>query len=63
MSEENKLFNFVFGLQPWAHTELRRQGMKDLPGAITAVESLVDFCSSTDQEGEEDKSKNEEQIQ
>ncbi|KAK4381475.1 hypothetical protein Sango_2964300 [Sesamum angolense] len=31
MSEEDKLFNFMAGLKPWAQTELRRQGVKDLP--------------------------------
>ncbi|KAL0302208.1 UNVERIFIED_CONTAM: hypothetical protein Sangu_3114600 [Sesamum angustifolium] len=30
MSEEDKLFNFLSGLQTWAQTELRRQGVKDL---------------------------------
>ena len=27
MSEVDKLFNFIFGLQGWAQTELRRQGV------------------------------------
>ncbi|ERN15274.1 hypothetical protein AMTR_s00056p00222760 [Amborella trichopoda] len=43
MSEEDKLLNFMAGLQPWAQAELRRQGVKDLPAAVTAAESLVDF--------------------
>ncbi|KAL0346356.1 UNVERIFIED_CONTAM: hypothetical protein Scaly_1651600 [Sesamum calycinum] len=29
ISEEDKLFNFLSGLQTWAQTELRRQGVKD----------------------------------
>ena len=28
MSEVDKLFNFMFGLQEWAQTELRRQGVQ-----------------------------------
>ncbi|KAK4381136.1 hypothetical protein Sango_2997100 [Sesamum angolense] len=43
MSEEDKLFNFLSGLQTWAQTKLRRQGVKDLPSAIAAVDRLVDF--------------------
>ena len=31
MSDDDKLFNFMSGLQPWAHSELRRQGVKNLP--------------------------------
>lgn len=30
MSEEDKLYNFIAGLQGWAQTELRRLGVKDL---------------------------------
>ena len=41
MSEEDKLFNFVSGLQAWSQTELRRQGMKDLPAAMAATDCLV----------------------
>ena len=43
MSDADKLFNFLSGLQAWAHAELRRQGVKDLPSAIAAAEGLVDF--------------------
>ncbi|KAK4380945.1 hypothetical protein Sango_3015400 [Sesamum angolense] len=43
MSEEDKLFNFLSGLQTWAQTELRRQGVKDLPSVIAAADRLVDF--------------------
>ncbi|KAL0358225.1 UNVERIFIED_CONTAM: hypothetical protein Scaly_1508200 [Sesamum calycinum] len=43
MSEEDKLFNFLSGLQTWAQTELRRQGVKDLPSAIAVADRLVDF--------------------
>lgn len=44
MSEENKLFNFMSGLQSyrgWAQISLRRQGVKDLPSAMDAADSLV----------------------
>ena len=47
MSEEDKLFNFMSGLQPWAQAELRRQNVKDLPSAIAAADSLVDFKTVT----------------
>lgn len=43
MSEEDKLFNFVAGLQSWAQIELRRRGVRDLPSAIVAADSLVDL--------------------
>lgn len=43
MSEVDRLFNFMSGLQPWAQTELRRQGLKDLPTAMAAAEGLMDF--------------------
>ncbi|KAL0438816.1 UNVERIFIED_CONTAM: hypothetical protein Slati_2364600 [Sesamum latifolium] len=50
MSEEDKLFNFMAGLQPWAQTELRRQGVKDLPSAIAAADHLTDFKVVNDPE-------------
>ena len=43
MSEEDKLFNFMVGLQPWAQAELRRQGVKDVQTAIAAADRLVDY--------------------
>ncbi|KAG8371592.1 hypothetical protein BUALT_Bualt13G0104000 [Buddleja alternifolia] len=43
MSEEDKLFSFMAGLQGWAQAELRRQGVKDLPSAFAAADGLVDF--------------------
>ncbi|KAL0303798.1 UNVERIFIED_CONTAM: hypothetical protein Sradi_6247900 [Sesamum radiatum] len=54
MSEEDKLFNFMAGLQPWAQTELRRQGVKDLPSAIAAADRLVDFKVVNDLEQRQD---------
>ncbi|XP_025887488.1 uncharacterized protein [Solanum lycopersicum] len=46
MSDEDKLHNFISGMQGWAQNELRRQNVKDLPGAITAADSLVDFWTT-----------------
>ena len=43
MSEEDKLFNFMFGLQPWAHLELKRQAVHDLPSAMSVADVLVDY--------------------
>ena len=43
MSEVDKLFNFMFGLQRWAQTELRRQGVQDLPSAMAAADCLSDY--------------------
>ncbi|KAL2934734.1 MAGUK p55 subfamily member 7, partial [Bienertia sinuspersici] len=43
MFEEEKLFQFVTGLKPWAQVKLRRQKVVDLNGAIVAAEVLVDL--------------------
>ena len=43
MSDDAKLFNFMFGLQGWAQTELRRQGVRDLPTAMATADYLVDY--------------------
>ena len=43
MSDKDKLFNFISGLKAWAQNVLRRQKVSDLPSAIVAVESLMDF--------------------
>ncbi|CAN6473311.1 unnamed protein product [Victoria cruziana] len=42
MSDEDRLFHFMVGLQPWAEQELRRQDPKDLSSALAAAERLVD---------------------
>ena len=39
MSDEDKLHNFISGMQGWAQNELRRQKLKDLPGASAAAGS------------------------
>ena len=43
MSDEDKLHNIISGMQDWAQNELRWQNFKDLPSAIAAADSLVDF--------------------
>ena len=43
MSNEDKLFNFISGLQGWAQTKLRRQGVRDLPTAMATTNCLVDL--------------------
>ena len=40
MSDEDKLFSFISGLQGWAQTELRRQGVRDLSAA---ADYLVEY--------------------
>lgn len=47
MSDEYKLHNFIFGIQGQAQNEIHRQKIKDLPNAITVVDTLVDFCSTS----------------
>ena len=42
MSEVDKLFNFMFGLQGWAQKKLRRQGVQDLPTSMVAVDCLAE---------------------
>ena len=43
MSEVDKLFNFMSGLQGWAQTEQKRQGVQDLPSAMAAADYLSDY--------------------
>ena len=43
MSEVDKLFNIMSGVQGWAQTELRRQGVQDLPSATAAADCLSDY--------------------
>ncbi|XP_075087766.1 uncharacterized protein LOC142169758 [Nicotiana tabacum] len=47
MSDEDKLHNFISGMQGWAQNEIRRQKVKDLPSAIAAADALVDFCTAS----------------
>lgn len=55
MSDEDKLFNFLSGLQPWAQIEVRRQGAKDLPSAIATAEALVDLRLASASEADKSK--------
>lgn len=43
MSEEDKMFNFLDGLDNWPRAELQRAKPKDLASAIAIADSLVDF--------------------
>ena len=43
MSEVNKMFNFMSGLQGWAQTKLRRQGVQVLPSTMAEADCLVDY--------------------
>ena len=43
MSDDDKLFNFMSGLQGWAQTKLRRQRVWDLSTAMATVDCLVDY--------------------
>ena len=43
MLEEYKFFNFMSELQGWDQTELRRQGVHDLPIVMAAADCLVDY--------------------
>ncbi|XP_070013049.1 uncharacterized protein [Nicotiana sylvestris] len=40
MSEDDKLHNFISGMQAWELNELRRQNVKDLPSEIATSDSL-----------------------
>ena len=43
MSNDDKLFNFMSGLQGWTQTELQRQGVWDLSNAMVVVDCLMDY--------------------
>jgi hypothetical protein len=43
MFEDDRLFNFLSGLQPWAQMELRRQKVSDLSSTIAGADVLVDL--------------------
>ena len=45
LPDNDALFNFMDGLQPWAKTELRRRGVQDLATAIAVAENLIDNAS------------------
>ena len=43
MSKEDTLFNFFSGLQGWAQTKLRSQGVRDLTASMATTDCLVDL--------------------
>jgi hypothetical protein len=43
MSEEDGLFHFMNGLQPWAQSELQWQNVQTLATTITIMDKLLDF--------------------
>ncbi|OIT36018.1 hypothetical protein A4A49_46729 [Nicotiana attenuata] len=43
ISEEDKLHNFMSGLQQWAQLELRRQNIQNLATVVAAADTLGDF--------------------
>jgi hypothetical protein len=51
MSEADKLYNFMSGLQEWAQRELRSQGIQEINAAMAAADRLLDFRQEKD-EGE-----------
>lgn len=57
MSEEDKLFNFMKGLKPWAQLELMRQRVDNLSMAVSSAESLIEFKPIGPTDGKNGKSK------
>jgi hypothetical protein len=43
MSEADKLYNFMSGLQRWAQCELQSQGVRELNAVVAAANRLVGF--------------------
>ncbi|GFS33078.1 hypothetical protein Acr_00g0026230 [Actinidia rufa] len=58
MSKEDKIFNFMAGLQNWAQLELHHLGVKDLSSAIVVADGLLDYKldNSSTSEFKENKS-------
>jgi len=50
MAERDKVFNFIIGLKPWAHKEVKRQKIKTLEEAFAAVDRLVEHYDETSDE-------------
>ena len=47
MAENDKVFNFIMGLKPWACNEVRRQKINTLEEALAAVDRMVDHFEET----------------
>eukprot|EP00253_Pinus_taeda_P010563 PITA_10563 len=50
MAERDKVFNFIIGLNPWARNEVKRQKIRTLEEAFTAIDRLVDHYDETSNE-------------
>ncbi|OIT08995.1 hypothetical protein A4A49_61200, partial [Nicotiana attenuata] len=63
MSEEDKLHNFMSGLEQWAQLELRRQNIQNIATVVAAADTLGDFHLSDEistpksNDGKKDKAK------
>lgn len=57
MLDEDKLFNFMSGLQSWAQIELQTQAIKDLLAIIATADGLVDsrFINTSPSESKKSK--------
>lgn len=53
MEENDKVFNFIIGLKPWAHNEVKRHKIKTLEEAFVVVDLLVEHY----EEGTEERNK------
>jgi hypothetical protein len=47
MFKEDKLFNFMAGLRPWAQTELKRQDVRNLTSALALAKRLLDYKAAS----------------
>ena len=59
MAERDKVFNFIIGLKPWAHNEVKRQKIRTFEEAFAAVDRLVEHYDETpdDRKKKSDKPK------
>ena len=57
MLDEENLFNFISGLQRWAQTELRRQGVCELPDCDDWVDYKMGSAINTMHNSKKDRGK------
>eukprot|EP00253_Pinus_taeda_P019438 PITA_19438 len=50
MAERDKVFNFIIGLKPWVHNEVKRQKIRTLEEAFAAIDRLVNHYDETSNE-------------
>lgn len=43
MTDQDRLYHFLAGLQSWVHMELHRQEVKNLKAAMIVADALVDL--------------------